>query len=122
VDGGVMNPLPFDLLDNVDYIIMIDVSKQSIKIDENSNFKDIILQSTWAMQKIIVDNGIKTCKIPYIVIKPEIESHGVLEFDDLPELTDIGEKEAEKQIDKIKKDIAEIDKKISKTSKNSKML
>jgi NTE family protein len=119
VDGSVLNPLPFDLLNDVDYIIMIDVSKQSIKIDENSNFKDIILQSTWAMQKIIVDKRVETCKTPYIIIKPEIESHGVLEFDDLSELTDMGEKEAEKQIDKIKKDITEIAKKLNKITKNS---
>ena len=120
VDGGVLNPLPFDLLNEVDYIIMIDVSKQSIKIDENSNFKDIILQSSWAMQKIIVDKRVETCKIPYVIIKPEIESHGVLEFNDLPELTIIGEKEAEKQIDKIKKDIIEIEANLNKPAKSSK--
>jgi len=110
VDGGVVNPLPFDLLKDIDYIIMIDVSKQNIKIDEDSNFKDIILQATWAMQKIIVDKRVEDCKIPYIIIKPEIESHGVLEFDDLPELTDSGEKEAEKHIERIKKEIEQLEK------------
>lgn len=110
VDGGVVNPLPYDLLKDIDYLIMVDVSKQNIKIDEESNFKDIILQSTWAMQKIIVDKRLEECKIPYILIKPEIESHGVLEFDDLPELTIIGEKETEKQIEIIKKDIEELEK------------
>ncbi len=114
VDGAIINPLPFDLLENVDYIIMVDVSKQNIKINENSNFKDIILQSTWTMQKTIVDKRLEQCNIPHIVIKPEIEYHGVLEFDNLTDLTSKGEKEAEKQIDKIKKDIAEIESKKNK--------
>ncbi|MGV8086011.1 MAG: patatin-like phospholipase family protein [Candidatus Woesearchaeota archaeon] len=110
VDGGVVNPLPFSLLKDVDYIIMVDVSKQNITITEDSNFKDIILQSTWTMQKIIVDEKIETCKTPYIIIRPEIESHGVLEFNDLSELTDSGEKEAKKHIERIKKEIEEIEK------------
>jgi NTE family protein len=110
VDGGVVNPLPFDLLRNVDYLIMIDVSRQNIKIDADSNFKDIVLQSTLAMQKTIVEKGLETCSIPYTVIRPEVEYHGVLEFDDLAELTKKGELEAQKHIDKIIRDIAELEK------------
>jgi NTE family protein len=106
VDGGVINPLPFNLLGKVDYIIMIDVSKQNIKITENSNFKDLVLQATLTMQGTIVDKGLESCNTPYTIIRPEVEYHGILEFDDLAELTKKGEVEAEKQIEKIEKDLA----------------
>jgi NTE family protein len=114
VDGGCMNPLPFDLLGHVDYIIMIDVSKQNIKIDENSNFKDIVLQATLAMQRKIVEKTLESCSIPYSLIEPDVQYHGILEFDDLSELTKKGELEAEKCIEKIKRDIEELEKANSK--------
>jgi NTE family protein len=110
VDGGVMNPLPFHLLGQVDYLILVDVSRESLKITSESNFKDIIVQSTLAMQKVIVEKSLETCAIPYTIIRPDVEYHGVLEFDDLTELTKKGEIEAEKHIAKIKKDIEELGK------------
>ena len=110
VDGGVVNPLPFDLLGVVDYIIMIDVSKQNIKITEESNFKDVVLQATLAMQRKIVEKSLESCSIPYTLIQPEVEYHGILEFDDLAELTKKGELEAERHIEKIKRDIISLDK------------
>ena len=109
VDGGVVNPIPFNLLTGVDYIIMIDVSKQNIKIDEESNFKDVILQATLTMQKIIGTKSLESCSLPYTLIKPDVEYHGVLEFDDITELSKKGEIEANKHIEKIKKDIIELE-------------
>ena len=114
VDGGVVNPLPFDLLGAVDYIIMVDVSKENIKINSESNFKDVVLQSTLIMQKTIVEKGLESCSIPYTLMRPDVEYHGVLEFDDLAELTKKGELEAEKHIEKIKRDISELEKGNSK--------
>jgi NTE family protein len=114
VDGGVVNPLPFDLLGVVDYIIMIDVSKQNIKIDEESNFKDVVLQATLTMQRKIVEKSLESCSIPYTLIQPEVEYHGVLEFDDITELVKKGELEAEKHIAKIQRDIAGLDRGKSK--------
>jgi len=117
VDGGVINPLPFDLIQNVDYLIIIDVSKESIKITQDSNFKDIVVQATLAMQRVIVDKSLETCSRPYTLIQPDVEYHGILEFDDLQELTKKGEEEAEKQIEKILKDISELEKKEIKVVK-----
>ena len=111
VDGGVVNPLPFNLIKNVDYLIIIDVSKETHKIDEDSNIKDIVLQSTLAMQRTIVEKTLESCKIPYTIITPDVESHGVLNFEDITDLTKKGETSATKCIDKIKKDIKELDKK-----------
>jgi NTE family protein len=112
VDGGVVNPLPFDLLGPVDYIIMIDVSRQNIKINENSNFKDLVLQATLAMQRKIVEKSLESCSIPYTLIQPEVEYNGILEFEDLPELTKKGELEAEKHIAKIQRDLINLSKPI----------
>jgi len=118
VDGGVVNPLPFDLIqNNVDYLIIIDVSKESIKITQDSNFKDIVVQATLTMQRIIVDKSLETCSRPYTLIQPEVEHHGILDFDDLLELTKKGEIEAEKHIAKILQDISELEKKETKVVK-----
>ncbi|MGV8141467.1 MAG: patatin-like phospholipase family protein [Candidatus Woesearchaeota archaeon] len=109
VDGGVVNPLPFDLLTKVDYLIMIDVSRQNVKIDTDSNFKDIVLQATWTMQKAITEKSLRSCNLPYTIIMPDVHHHGVLEFNDLNALIKAGEMEAEKKIGKIKRDIAKIE-------------
>lgn len=111
VDGAVVNPLPFDLIHGADYLIMIDVSKQNIKINQNSNFKDIVLQATLAMQRTIVEKSLEGCSIPYTIIRPDVEYHGVLEFDDLLEVMKKGEEEAKKSIEKIKQDINNIENK-----------
>jgi len=109
VDGGVMNPLPFNLLTDADYLIMIDVSEENIKIDEESNFKDIVLQATLAMQRVIVEKSLDGCRTPYTVIRPEVDYHGVLEFDDVSDLSKKGEIEANKHIEKIQKDILDLE-------------
>ena len=111
VDGGVINPLPFNLLTDIDYLILIDVSEQNIKIDEDSNFKDIVLQATLTMQKVIVEKSLEGCSIPYTLIRPDVEYHGVLEFDDIADLSKKGEIETNKHIEKIKKDIADLESK-----------
>jgi NTE family protein len=117
VDGGVVNPLPFDLLTNVDYLIMVDVSRQHVKINEDSNFKDIVLQATWTMQKAITEKSLRACKIPYTIIMPDVHHHGVLAFDDLIGLVKKGELEAEKSMVKIKKDIDQLKKMTEKNNK-----
>ncbi|MGV8171250.1 MAG: patatin-like phospholipase family protein [Candidatus Woesearchaeota archaeon] len=109
VDGCLINPLPFSLLKNIDYIIMIDVSRQQIHITDKSNLKDILLQSTNIMQKTIVEKNLALCKIPYTIIRPEVEHHSVLKFNDLDYLTKKGELEAKKHIRKIKRDIARLE-------------
>lgn len=108
VDGGVMDPLPFSRLGHVDYIIMIDVSRQHINITEKSNLKDIMLQSTNIMQKTIVNKNLASCNIPFTLIRPKVENHSVLKFDNLEYLIRKGESEAQKHIRHIKKDIARL--------------
>ncbi|GIU69968.1 MAG: esterase [Candidatus Woesearchaeota archaeon] len=105
IDGGVTNPLPLDHLKDMDYLIIIDVSEEQIDITEDSNFKDIILQSAFIMQKKLVEKNLKECNKKYTIIKPDTTKIPVLSFKNSPKLIVIGEKEAKKQIEKIKKDI-----------------
>lgn len=109
VDGGVINPLPLDLLENMDYLVMVDVSEENKDITEDSNLKDVIIQSTLIMQKTLVENKLKTCKIKYSIIRPRITNISVLSFKQSPNLISKGEQEAENIIEKIKKDISELE-------------
>jgi NTE family protein len=105
VDGGVVNPLPVDLLPEVDYAIIIDVSSQDMEINQDSNIKDLVLQSTWTMQKIIAEKSIESYKKPYIILKPDVTRIGVLDFKNSERIIKTGEEEALKRIDKIKEDL-----------------
>ena len=107
VDGGVVNPLPLDLLPAVDYAIIVDVSSEIIDIDEDSNMKDIILQSTLLMQKTIVDKSLNEYHGKYTIIRPDVSRIGVLQFKNAENLIKIGEDAALKVIDKIKEDLKE---------------
>jgi len=108
VDGGVINPLPLDLLEGMDYLILVDVSEEDKDITEESNIKDLVIQSTLIMQKKLVENRIKECKTKYIIIKPDLNKVPILAFKQSPKLIEVGEKEAEKRIEKIKKEISEL--------------
>lgn len=108
VDGGVVNPLPLDLLTGMDYLILVDVSEEDKSIDEESNLKDVIIQSTLIMQKKLVEYRINSCKTKYTLIKPKLMNIPTLSFKNTPGLISIGEQEAEKHIDDIKKNISEL--------------
>jgi len=112
VDGGVINPLPLDHLEGMDYLILVDVSEENKNIDEESNLKDVIIQSTLIMQKKLVENKIKECKTKYAIIKPDLKNIPILDFKQSPKLITIGEKEAEKHIERIKRDIEKIQKEL----------
>lgn len=110
VDGGVVNPLPIVLLKDADFLILIDVSEEEKRINENSNFKDVVIQSTLVMQKTIVEKSIQACNKKYVLIKPDVHYTGVFDFDDAVELISKGEKEAMAVIDTIKRSIEELEK------------
>lgn len=105
IDGGVVNPVPADLLNDIDYAIIIDVSSETKDINDNSNIKDIILQSTWIMQKVIVEKSLVLFKKPYALIRPDVSKVGVMSFKDAEKLIKTGELEALKHISKIIADI-----------------
>ncbi|MGV8151084.1 MAG: patatin-like phospholipase family protein [Candidatus Woesearchaeota archaeon] len=106
VDGGVVNPLPLDLLPEVDYTIIIDVSYEKIDINEDSNMKDTIIQATLIMQKTIVDKSLERYKKQkYTLIRPDVSKVGVLQFKNAEKIIKYGEEAAEKVIDEIRKEI-----------------
>ena len=89
----------------VDYAIIVDVSVEVVEINENSNVKDIVLQATWTMQKIISEKSLVLFKRPYSILRPDVTHIGVMDFKNAEKLIKTGESEALKRIDKIKVDI-----------------
>jgi len=109
VDGGVINPLPFHLLIGMDYLILVDVSVQKVKISEKSNFKDILFQSLAIMQGNIVKTNIKHLTLPYALIQPQVFERNEFDFKNVEQAIKEGEKAASLAIEKIKQDIARLD-------------
>ena len=108
VDGGVINPLPFHLLTGMDYLILVDVSVQKVKISEDSNFKDVLFQALAIMQGNIVRTNLKELKNPYMLIEPQVQERNEFDFKNVTSAIKEGEKAAAAVIEKIKQDIAQI--------------
>ena len=82
MDGGAVNPLPYDLIrDESDLLIAIDVSGAKIPTNQSRMpimFENII--STFEiMQSSIIENK-KKCYQPDITIKPDLHNIQLLEF------------------------------------------
>jgi NTE family protein len=81
VDGGTVNPVPYDLLfDDCDITIAIDViGSTSRKSDAVPSFFDAIFSSVHIMQKTILTEKMKQRR-PDIYIKPAITDIRMLDF------------------------------------------
>lgn len=81
VDGGVANPLPFDLLeDDNDIVIAIDVSgDREIEEGESLSSLGVLLQSFHTMSNNILAEKLKQ-RHPDIYVRPDIRNVKVLEF------------------------------------------
>jgi NTE family protein len=81
VDGGVANPLPYDLVQpDSDIVIAIDVSgTRDIEDDENLSSVGVLLQSFHAMSNNILAEKLKTQR-PTVYVKPDIRNVKILEF------------------------------------------
>ena len=81
VDGGVANPLPYDLLlDECDIVIAIDVSgNREIGADEELSFIGVLMHTFHTMSNNILREKLKQRR-PDIYIRPEIHNVRVLEF------------------------------------------
>ncbi len=80
IDGGGVNPVPWDVLDECDVVVAVDVlgSAESVS-DSPPNAAKVVLEMFDIMQKSIVEARIKSGS-PDIYIKPEIRNIGILEF------------------------------------------
>ena len=81
IDGGTMNPVPWDLLfDDCSLVIGIDVSGvRSQPSTGDSSYFEILFNSVKVMQKAIVDEKMR-CRKPDIFIAPQIRDIRALEF------------------------------------------
>lgn len=83
VDGGTINPVPYDLLlDECDITIAVDVMGRSTNTTGRApSFFDTIFNSIHILQQTIVDEKLKRHR-PQIYIKPDIVDVRVLDFFD----------------------------------------
>ncbi|HSG63524.1 MAG TPA: patatin-like phospholipase family protein, partial [Gammaproteobacteria bacterium] len=81
VDGGMVNPVPYDLLqDDCDIVIAIDViTPRKRKGETSPSFTDTIFNTFQIAEKTIVRQKLKS-RPPTIYIEPHIEDVLALEF------------------------------------------
>jgi len=81
VDGGVANPLPYDLLlDECDVVVAIDVSgNREIHNDKELSYIGVLMHTFHTMSNNILREKLKQ-RQPDIYIRPEIHNVRVLEF------------------------------------------
>jgi len=81
VDGGVANPLPFDLLlPECDIVIAVDVSgNRELEEGEEPSFVGVLLQSFHTMSNNLIAEKLR-CQQPQVYVRPDISNVRVLEF------------------------------------------
>jgi NTE family protein len=81
IDGGAVNPVPFDLLSpDCDFTIAIDViGSRTAGVDRVPSLTDVIFNAYQIMEKSIIREKLK-CSMPSIYIEPDISGIRVLEF------------------------------------------
>ncbi len=105
VDGGLQNPLAID--DGFDVarkVIAVSIERdiKEMPKKEKYGFVDIAERTLTIMQCDIVENSLKKYKDNLIVLRPNVNMD-TLDFHKGKEAIEIGEKEAEKHIEEIKK-------------------
>ena len=87
VDGGLVNPLPYDLLfDDCDTVIAIDVTgNRKPKSDNGPGYFETLFNTMQVMQSSILREKMKL-RTPHIYIRPELEDIRVLEFNRVDEI------------------------------------
>lgn len=101
VDGGVVDRIPVSVAREMgaDIVIAVDVSSVKINEDVTSIF-DVIMQSIDIMQMEIVANREVASDV---MIRPPVEMFNSKAFTNIEEIIAIGEEEAKKHIDNIRK-------------------
>ncbi len=86
IDGGGVNPVPWDVLDECDVIVAVDVLGYAESVsDSPPNAVKAVLDMFDIMQKSIVEARMKSGR-PDIYIKAEIKNIGILEFNRAEEI------------------------------------
>lgn len=86
IDGGGVNPVPWDVLDECDVVVAVDVLGYAESVSDSSpNAVKAVLDMFDIMQKSIVEAR-RQSGSPDIYIKPEIINIGILEFNRAEEI------------------------------------
>ncbi len=87
VDGGLVNPVPYDLLfDDCDTVVAIDVSGvNGQQSDDGPGYFETLFKTMQVMQTSILQAKMET-RPPDIYIRPELEDIRVLEFNRVNEI------------------------------------
>lgn len=107
MDGGLVNPVPADVVKNMgaECVIAIDVSSRWLETPEEMiSVKDLystISQTLSVLEYQLAKNVLK--QSADIVIKPPIFHYDWLEFGNSPEIIKIGEEETELRLKEIRK-------------------
>ncbi|OWK19740.1 Patatin [Mesorhizobium amorphae CCBAU 01583] len=81
IDGGIYNPVPFDLIEKAaDIIIAIDVVGAPSEIErKHPTTVDLMFGATQLMMQSIIANKLKQCR-PDILVRPAVSKYRVLDF------------------------------------------
>ncbi|MER9298209.1 patatin-like phospholipase family protein [Mesorhizobium sp. M0621] len=81
IDGGIYNPVPFDLIENdADIIIGVDVVGAPEELDrKHPTSVDLIFGATQLMMQSIIANKLRQCR-PDILVRPAVSKYRVLDF------------------------------------------
>jgi NTE family protein len=93
VDGGLVNPLPFDLIAGAaDIVVAIDVSgaARDGRLDEKASALEVLMQSIQIMQKSITNQKLRSLQ-PDIYLDVDLDDFGALEFWRAREITTAAE-------------------------------
>jgi NTE family protein len=87
VDGGLVNPVPYDLLfDDCDVVIAIDVlGNRTPTADNGPGYFETTFNTYQILQNSIIQEKIKH-RPPHIYIRPELENIRVLDFNRVDEI------------------------------------
>ncbi len=87
VDGGLVNPVPYDLLfDSCDVVIAVDVSgNRRPRSDDSPGYFETIFNTMQITQAAILREKMKQ-RPPHIYVRPELEDIRVLDFNRVDEI------------------------------------
>lgn len=101
VDGGVMNNMPTDVIKamGADIIIGVDVAETARKLEpEDLTIVNVLVKSSMMGNQIKMEEHFAMCNV---LIHPEIDSIGVLDFDDPNGIIELGKIKARSMIPQL---------------------
>jgi NTE family protein len=102
IDGGVVNPVPFDLiLENCDISIAVDVgAARDPGEDEIPGVLDAIFGTFQIMQRSILNGKLENAR-PDIFVRPEIRGVRLMQFDKMPQVY----RQCQPAMDRLRKEL-----------------